>query len=66
MDVNKLANQTILPIKPYVPGKSVKQALAEIALPEVYKMASNENPRGASPKAKAKYQDCTGIWMSYQ
>ena len=55
MELKELANQSILPIKPYVPGKSVKQALSEIDLPEVYKMASNENPRGASPKAKAKY-----------
>jgi len=55
MDIKNLANQTILPIKPYVPGKSVKQALSEIDLPEVYKMASNENPRGASPKAKSRY-----------
>ena len=55
MDFLELANKGIIPIKPYVPGKSVKQALQEIKLDEVYKMASNENPRGASRKAREKY-----------
>ena len=32
MDIKELANQSILPIKPYVPGKSIKQALSEIDL----------------------------------
>ena len=42
MDMKDLANQSILPIKPYVPGKSVKQALSEINLPEVQKLFFKE------------------------
>jgi len=65
MDIKELANQSILPIKPYVPGKSIKQALSEIDLHQVYKMASNENPRGASPKAKAKYLELADLLHIY-
>lgn len=38
-------------IKPYSPGKSIEEVKAEFGLETVYKMASNENPLGPSPKA---------------
>jgi histidinol-phosphate aminotransferase len=38
-------------LKPYVPGKPSLDALRETGLPEVVKLASNENPLGPSPKA---------------
>lgn len=65
MDFLKLANEGILPIKPYVPGKSVKQALKEIKLDEVFKMASNENPRGASHRAVKRYMELAGSLHVY-
>jgi len=38
-------------LKPYVPGKPSVDALRETGLPEVIKLASNENPLGPSPRA---------------
>lgn len=38
-------------IKPYVPGKPVKELEREIGIKDSIKLASNENPLGASPKA---------------
>ncbi len=37
-------------MRPYVPGKSIGEVQRELGLTEVYKLASNENPLGASPK----------------
>ena len=38
-------------LRPYVPGKPVKEVERELGLEETIKMASNENPLGPSPKA---------------
>jgi histidinol-phosphate aminotransferase len=38
-------------LKPYVPGKPSADAIRETGLPEVVKLASNENPLGPSPRA---------------
>jgi histidinol-phosphate aminotransferase len=38
-------------IKPYTPGKPLWELQDELGLQEVIKLASNENPLGASPKA---------------
>jgi histidinol-phosphate aminotransferase len=38
-------------IKPYVPGKPVKELERELGITECIKLASNENPAGPSPKA---------------
>jgi histidinol-phosphate aminotransferase len=40
-------------IKPYVPGKPVKELERELGVTECIKLASNENPAGPSPKAVA-------------
>lgn len=40
-------------LKPYVPGKPISETKREFGLKSVVKMASNENPLGASPKALA-------------
>ncbi len=57
VDIKKYANSGILGIREYVPGKSKKQVERVINLPEVHKMASNENPRGAASKARALYRE---------
>lgn len=38
-------------VSPYVPGKSIDEVKREYGLDKVVKLASNENPYGASPKA---------------
>ncbi len=43
----------IVSLSPYVPGKPVEEVQRELGLPQVIKLASNENPIGPSPKALA-------------
>ena len=38
-------------IPPYIPGRSVESIQQEFGISKVYKLASNENPLGPSPKA---------------
>jgi histidinol-phosphate aminotransferase len=40
----------------YLPGRSIEEVKAEFGLSEVHKLASNENPLGASPMALAAAQ----------
>ncbi|WP_301109771.1 histidinol-phosphate transaminase [Sporosarcina sp.] len=40
-------------IAPYIPGKSIEAVKKELNLEVVHRLASNENPLGPSPKAKA-------------
>lgn len=47
------ANPGALKAHKYVPGKSLKEAMAELGLQEAVKMSSNENPFGCSARAKA-------------
>lgn len=44
-------------IKPYVPGKPIDEVKRELGLDDVIKLASNENPLGASPLALKAIQD---------
>jgi histidinol-phosphate aminotransferase len=55
METNCLpsVNPGVLGARKYVPGKSVKEAMQELGLQQVIKMASNENPLGCSPLAQA-------------
>ncbi len=43
-------------ISPYIPGKSIESVRREFGLKKVIKLASNENPLGASPKAISVYR----------
>ncbi len=43
----------ILNLVPYKPGKPISETQREYGLKTVYKLASNENPLGTSPKAMA-------------
>lgn len=40
-------------LKPYIPGKPIEQVKRELGLARAYKLASNENPFGPSPKGLA-------------
>lgn len=46
-------NPHIASLTPYVPGKPVEELERELGIPRAIKLASNENPRGPSPKAIA-------------
>ncbi len=46
-------SQGIASLVPYSPGKPVEELERELGIPHAIKLASNENPRGPSPKACA-------------
>mgnify|MGYP006276186877 CR=1 FL=1 len=50
-DKRDLIREEILSIKPYIPGKPIEEVKRELGLDEVIKLASNENPLGASQAA---------------
>lgn len=50
------ANDGICHIAPYQPGKPIDELKRELGLDDVIKLASNENPLGCSPQAKAAIQ----------
>lgn len=49
---NLLFPEYIRTLKPYVPGKPIEETQREYRIKKVIKLASNENPLGASPKAR--------------
>ncbi|MBD0380576.1 histidinol-phosphate transaminase [Paenibacillus sedimenti] len=49
--------QTIVHLPVYQPGKPIEEVKRELGLKEVIKLASNENPFGSSPKARAAIED---------
>jgi len=61
-DWNKLVNQHLLNISPYVPGKPISEVQREFGLTDVHKLASNENIMGPSPLAlEAVARSAAGI-----
>ncbi|GBF77775.1 histidinol-phosphate transaminase [Paenibacillus sp. 598K] len=52
MEKKPLARKTIQNINPYIPGKPIWELQEELGLSEVIKLASNENPLGASPRVR--------------
>jgi histidinol-phosphate aminotransferase len=61
---SELAPEYVRSIAPYVPGKPIEELAREYGLAEqsIVKLASNENPRGPSPKAReAIMAACEGI-----
>jgi histidinol-phosphate aminotransferase len=52
VEMNQILKRRALDrIKPYTPGKPLWEVKEELGLHQVIKLASNENPLGASPKA---------------
>jgi len=51
-----LALDHVRTLAPYVPGKPIEELQRELGLTDIIKLASNENPFGASPKALAAMQ----------
>lgn len=54
-------------IAPYLPGKPIAELAREMGLEEarIVKLASNENPLGASPRALGAIGDCLGDLARY-
>ena len=55
--VRPLVRSNLHAISPYVPGRPIADVMQEYGLPDVVKLASNENPWGPSPKALLAVQD---------
>lgn len=51
MDIKSIVRPSVLSCAKYIPGKPVEEVRDELGLEDIIKMASNENPLGASPKA---------------
>jgi len=68
-----LSRKNISKITPYIAGKPIEETKRELGLKEVIKLASNENPLGASPKALSairarlgeinRYPDSNGFYL---
>ena len=54
---DKQIQPQIADVSPYVPGKPIAELQRELNLTRVSKLASNENPLGASVRAKKSIQD---------
>lgn len=52
-DFKTLANPGVQALSPYQPGKPIDELKRELGLTDIIKLASNENPLGASPLAQA-------------
>lgn len=53
MNYSELAPSYIRAIAPYQPGKPISELERELGVTDIVKLASNENPLGASPQALA-------------
>ena len=62
-----LAPEYIRSIAPYVPGKPIAETARELGIPEadILKMASNESPIGASPRALAAIRGALDVLHYY-
>ncbi len=68
-----LVKKNILDVRPYAAGKPIEETKRQLGLKEVIKLASNENPLGASSLAKAaikkaitginRYPDSSGFYL---
>lgn len=54
-------------LRPYIPGKPIEEVQRELGLPadaEIFKLASNENVLGPSPRAVEAMQNAAaGVWL---
>lgn len=57
-DLYALANEGVRGLAPYQPGKPIEELERELGLTDVVKLASNENPLGPGPRARAAIANC--------
>lgn len=55
--MKELVRKNIFKVTPYIAGKPIEETRRQLGLKEVIKLASNENPLGASPKAVKAIRD---------
>ncbi|MFC1512803.1 aminotransferase class I/II-fold pyridoxal phosphate-dependent enzyme, partial [bacterium] len=63
--IEKLVRDTVREFEPYVPGKPIHELKRELGLRKVYKLASNENSLGCSPKVLEKLKKNLDIIYRY-
>ncbi|HET7812699.1 MAG TPA: hypothetical protein VFL16_19150, partial [Steroidobacteraceae bacterium] len=60
----QLAVDHVRSLSPYVPGKPIEELQRELGLPDIIKLASNENPFGPSPEAlEAMQRALADTWL---
>ena len=52
-------------LRPYQPGKPADELEREFGISEIIKLASNENPKGASPRVENTLRDCASDLARY-
>src|SRR5690554_6904613 len=52
MIIEKLMRNEVKRIKPYIPGKPIKEVKEEYGIDKIIKLASNENPLGCSERVR--------------
>ncbi len=60
IDFTRLAMPGVQQLQPYQPGKPISELERELGISDSIKLASNENPLGASPKALAAMAGAVG------
>lgn len=67
VEAKDMARQSVLKLKPYIPGKPIEEVKRELGLPDDFtliKLASNENVLGPSPKAlEAMRAAAEDVWL---
>jgi histidinol-phosphate aminotransferase len=60
----RLAVAAVRELSPYVPGKPISELEREFGIRDIIKLASNENPYGPSPQARAAMQAALDdVWL---
>jgi histidinol-phosphate aminotransferase len=60
----QLAVASVRGLSPYVPGKPICELERELGIHDIIKLASNENPYGPSPRARAAMQAALDdVWL---
>ena len=63
--LHQLVATGVRDLKPYQPGKPVEELERELGVSEIIKLASNENPRGASPRVESMLKECASDLARY-
>lgn len=64
--MHPLARWKLRSVKPYVPGKPIEEVAREFSITtKIYKLASNENPLGPSPKAVSAIKEAAESMSLY-
>ncbi|WP_027701986.1 histidinol-phosphate transaminase [Metaclostridioides mangenotii] len=63
--IEKLLRNTVKDLNQYIPGEPIEKVKEKYGVDEIIKLASNENPLGASPKAIKAMKDMLDISHLY-